>query len=391
MTTSPRSWALATTTLCLVLSAGVSYSGQKQQTAPVRDEMRKILAEGHDNREKRRQTKDEAAQEALDAGLRPILSRARLGLGEIPAGRGDQVRFVRVVLNSTGAGSDAVRFRTPATGEEFRLVWEIVVPGNNQTRNLQEWNIVSLDGPAPIAEFFSRRDSFDLPSSGFPDENFCITPYIRGQPLRSDAEYILWFDFTNDKPTPAFVKVGLTAVETDADEEETPRRAAAPKTRSKFQTSTKSLNQRYDVELKGLRKSYLATLDKAAKTAAQQKDAQETDRIIGEADEIVRGGAAAAGRRGFQLLRAHYGVDQRWLDVTDQLRPLIRGDVLRFGLGADFNFKEDPAFGVLKQLIIVYSLDGNTGVSITADSQRVELPPTAPILDRIPPIGSYEP
>lgn len=65
--------------------------------------------------------------------------------------------------------------------------------------------------------------------------------------------------------------------------------------------------------------------------------------------------------------------------------------MLRFGLGTDLKFKEDPAYGVVKRLILVYSLDGNTGVSITSDQQRVELPPTAPILDRIPSVGSYKP
>jgi hypothetical protein len=381
------SLALAATTSLLVLSATVTYSNQGQPVAPNRDQMRKILAQGHENRAKFWQTKDDAAKETLDADLRPILGQARPGLQEIPTGRGDQIRFFRVVLNSTGAGFDAVRFRTPDTGEQFNLRWEIVVPGNDQTRNLQGWNLVSLDGPAPIAEDFSRRDNFDLPGSGFPEENFCITPYIRGQPLRADSEYILWFDFKNDQVTPAFVKVGLTTT----GELTPPRMTGFQKARGTFQTSLKSLNQRYDSELKGLRKSYLAELDKAGKTAAQQKDMSEADRIVAEADEIVRSEPEVADRRGFRVLRAHYGIDERWVDVTDQVIPLIRGNGLRFGLGTDFSFKTDPAYGVVKRLIIVYSLDGNTGVSITSDKQRVELPPTAPILDRIPPIGSYKP
>ena len=160
-----------------------------------------------------RQAKDEAAKEAQDAALRPILGQARLGLQEIPPGRGDQVRFVRAVLNGTGAGFDAVRFRTPATGEEFQLLWEIVVPGNDYTRTLQAWNCVGVDGPAPVAEYFSRRDSFDLPGSGFPEENYCVSPYPGRPPLRPDSEYILWFDFTNDRAVPAFVKVRLTPAE----------------------------------------------------------------------------------------------------------------------------------------------------------------------------------
>jgi hypothetical protein len=387
MTIRARSWGLTATTLVLVLRAGLALSDEKQQAAPDRDEMRKILARGHENRERWRATKDEDARGVLDADLRPILGRARPGLQEIPAGRGDQVRFVRVVLNGTGAGFDAVRFRTPATGEEFNLVWEVVVPGNDQTRNLQQWDIVGVDGPGPIVDGFSRRDSFYLPGADFPDENYCATSYIRGT-LRPGSEYILWFDLIrSDQATPAFVKVGLkTARETTP-----PQMPGVKKARGTFQTSLRSLNQRYDAKLKSLRTAYLAELDRAARAAAQQKDTPEADRIVAEIDEIRRGEAEAADRRGFRILRAHYGVDGRWADVTDELRPLIRGNVLRFAHGTDVTFKADPAHGTLKHLIIVYSLDGNTGVSITTEKQRVELPPTAPILDRIPPVGSYEP
>jgi hypothetical protein len=386
MRTNRGPWALAATTLLVVLSARMTYSDQNQPAAPPRDQMRKILAQGHENREKWRQSKDENARDALDAGLRPILRQARLGLQEVPASRGDQVRFVRMVLNSTGAGFDAVRFRTPATGESYRLVWEIVVPGNDQTRNLQDWNIVSAEGPAPIAEDYSRRDSFDLPGAGFPPENFCITTSLRGPSLRPDSEYYLWFDLKSDRVTPAFVKVAITP-EGDVT---APRSAAVQKARRTFQSATNAINQRYDAEVKRLRRTYVAELDKA-KSALTKADPAETDRIAAEADEIVRGEAAAAGRRGFRLIEARYGMDDRWVDVTDQLRPLVRGNVLRFGLGTDVVFKTDPAYGTLKRLIIVYSLDGNTGVSITGDKQRVELPPTIPVLDRIPPIGSYEP
>jgi hypothetical protein len=385
MTANARTWALAMTTLYLVLASGMTYSNQ-QQLAPNRDQMRKILAQGHENRAKWWQTKDETAKETLDAALRPIVVAARLGLQEIPAGLGDQVRFVRVVLNSTGAGFDAVRFRTPATGAPFTPTLEIVVPGNDHTRNLKSWDIMGVDGPAPVVDGFSRRDSFDLPGSGFPEENYCATSSLSGQ-LQPDSEYIVWIDLMNDQVMPAFVKVALTT----ARETTSPRTAGFQKARGTFQTALRSLNQKYDVETKSLRKAYLAELEKARKAAAEQQDGQEADRIVAEADEIVRDDPEVPDRRGFQILSARYGIDERWDDVTDQLRPLVRGDVLRFGLGTDVNFKNDPAYGVLKRLIIVYSLNGNTGVSITGDKQRVELPPTAPILGTIPPVGSYKP
>lgn len=387
MSINTRFWTLMSTALLLVFSTGVGPSNPKQPVAPSRDEMRKILARGHENRTRWRHTKDEATRDALEAGLRPILGAARLGLQEIPTGRGDQVRFARVVLNSTGAGFDAVRFRTPATGEEFQILCEIVVPGNDETKNLICWNLVGVDGPAPSINEFSRRDNFELPGAGFPEENFCITPYSNGPLLRPGSEYLLWFDLKNEQPTPVFVKVRLTP----SAETPPPRMAGVAKARGKFQASLGAINQRYDVELKGLRGAYLAELDKAGKAAAQRKDVAEADRITAEAVEVVRADAEIGDRRGFRVLRAYYGIDERWIDVTDQLLPLVRGNALRFGLGTDFSFKTDPAFGVVKRLIIVYSLDGNTGVSITADKQRVELPPTGPMLDRIPSVGSYQP
>ena len=387
MTANAGARALGMTTLFVVLASGMTYSNQQQQLAPTRDQMRKILAQGHENRAKWWQTKDETAKETLNAALRPIVVAARLGLQEIPAGRGDQVRFVRVVLNSTGAGFDAVRFRTPATGATFTPRLEIVVPGNDHSRNLKSWDIVGVDGPAPVVDGFSRRDSFDLPGSGFPEENYCVTSSVSGPPLQPDSEYIVWIDLMNDQVTPAFVKVTLTT----AGETISQRTAGFQKARGTFQTALKSLNQKYDVETKGLRKAYLAELEKAGKAAAEQKDGQEADRIAAEADEIVRGDPEVADRRGFRIISARYGIDERWADVTDQLTPLIRGNVLRFGVGIDVNFKNDPAYGVFKRLIIVYSLNGNTGVSITTDKQRVELPPTAPILGTIPPVGSYKP
>ncbi len=381
-----RTVALAATTLLLVTSAGLSGPPGGGPAAPKRDEMKAILAVGHQNRALWWKADDDG-KARLDQDLRQVLGRARPGLQEIPAGRGDQVRFVRVVLNSTGAGFDAVRFRTPATGESSSLRLEIVVPGNDATKNIQGWDIVGVDGPSPVVDNFSRRDSFDLPGSGFPDENFCITPYIRGPSLRPDAEYLLWIDLRTDAVMPAFVKVGLTPDEPAPP----PRTAAVQKARAASQGAIRSIQQRYDSALSGLRKGYLTELDRAAKAAAQDKEVAEADRIVAEADEILRGESAAAGRRGFRVVQALYGIDDRWADVTDKVAPLVRGNVLRFGLGTDLDLKVDPAYGVLKRLIIAYSLDGNAGVSITGEKQRVELPPTAPILDRIPAIGSSRP
>jgi hypothetical protein len=307
--------------------------------------MRKILVQGHENRTKWWETKDQTAKEALDEALGPIVRAAERGLLEIPAGRGDQVRFVRVVLNSTGAGFDAVKFRTPATGEMFSPRLEIVVPGNDYTRNLRSWDLVGVDGAAPVVNDFSRRDSFDLPGAGFPEENYCVTSHFSGA-LRSVLEYIVWIDLKNDQATSVYVKVALTP----AGEPTSQRTAGLTRARGTYQTTLKSLNRRYDLEVKRLRQAYVAELDKAEKAADQEKDRGEADRIVAEAEELVRREQEGPGRRGFRIISARFGIDDRWADVTDELRPLIRGNALRFGLGTDVKLKNDPAFGVWKRL-----------------------------------------
>ncbi len=371
----------------LVVSAGAAYSYQSSRAvAPNRDLMKTILAAAHENRTKCEQSKDEDVKQQLDTDLRPILLRARLGLQELTASRGDQIHFSRVVLNTTNTQFDAIRFRTPGTGEDFDLRVEIVVPGNAGNQILGSWGLIGVEGPSPALEDFSRRDNFELPSSGFPEENFAITPYVRGGNLRSNGEYILWMNLRSDQTSQAYIKIGIKPTEESAARQF----AATSKARNSFQSAQRTLNQKYDTELKNLRKTYTTELDKVAKTPEAKADAVEASRIVAEGHESVRRDPELPDRRGFQILSAKYGIDSRWIDVTDELKPLMRGNLLRFGLGTDFSFKTDPAYGVVKRLVIVYTIDGNPGVSITADKQRVELPPTAPILDRIPFMGSYK-
>ena len=387
MTSNRKVRTLAMTTILVVLVAGAVYPYQRRQIIPNRDRMREILAKGDANRARWRESKNEAEKDAINEALRPIVLETRLGLQEVPTGRGDQVRFARAVLNSTGAKFDAVRFRTPDTGESFSLFYEIVVPGNVGSMNVREWGIVGVEGPSPVVDDWSRRDDFELPGVGFPEENVCITPYIRGEQLRPASEYILWFDLADDRPTPVYLKVKLTPAEPSP----APKSVPLSKARLAYTNAIKAANQKYDVEFKGHQKAYLAELDKVARSA-RSTDVAEADRVVAEIDEIARGEAAADGRRGFRVLGAKYGANDRWVDVADELRPMVRGNVLRFGLGADFKPKGgDPIPGTLKTLIIVYTLDGNTGVSITRENQRVELPPTLPSRDRIPPVGSAKP
>jgi hypothetical protein len=368
--------------LLMVFSAALGQSRPRNQAAPSREKLREILARAHEIRSRWFKTPeaDEATRTALDAEARRATLEGRLGFQEIPTGRGDQIRFVRALLNPDGAGLDAVRFRTPPSGAEYSLLWEFVVPGTAYSKNVVSWGIVDADAQrALIMDNYSRRDDMEIPGVGLPGQNYCMTHSLR-EPLKAGTEYILWFDMNRpEEAVPIFVKARLDPVGPI----ETPKTPALQKARGAFQTSLDAASRRHDAELKALRQKYFAELEKGHREAAAQKDTPESERIIAELDEIHRGDADAREYRGFRVIRADYGADERWADVTKQVRERLRGNVLRFDAG-DLHIQPDPAYGVVKTLIITYSLNGNPGVSITRDGQRVELPPTDMSRNRIP-------
>src|SRR5262249_17861975 len=75
----------------------------------------------------------------------------------------------------------------------------------------------------------------------------------------------------------------------------------------------------------------------------------------------------AESAQGFAVISAQYGTDERWIDVTEVIRSRIRDGSLDFRPGR----LPDPAFGIHKNLVILYSLRGKAGLSITRDDRRV--------------------
>ena len=74
--------------------------------------------------------------------------------------------------------------------------------------------------------------------------------------------------------------------------------------------------------------------------------------------------------RGFAILAAQFGDDDKWVDVTDTFRQRIVNGRLDSS-AADL---PDPAFGVHKSLVILYAWQGRAMLSITRDDRPVVLP-----------------
>lgn len=380
---SEKTRALAWASLLVAGSAGLVWSQQGGPALPTRDARRATLAKVHQARLNVPPPKGKHEGADLDAESARLVRGVRAGFQEIPTGRGDQVRFVRVLLNADGAGFDAIRFRTPAAGSGYAMKWEFITPGDMETRKVKAWNLLPAAGERPrIGEDWARRDDFELPGTGLPSDNFCLTQDLSG-PLQPGAEYLVWFDLKDDQPVPIFVKVRLDPVEPLPP----PRTPAVTKARAAFQTALGAAERKHDADLKALRQRYFAELEKEARDAAARKDDPEHRRILAEVEEVRRGDgdADSPAPRGFRVIRADYGAGERWGDATKQVQALVRGNSLRFDQKWDL-FPPDPAFGVVKTLVITYALDGNLGVSITRDDQQVELPPPPGSRDRIPPV-----
>ena len=314
----------------------------------------------------------DARAAAYDVMERGIIEAAP-ALHEVVVATDERARGFNLVMNARGAGLDGIRFKAPPVGQEYRLYWELVVPGNTQ-----ETVDVEFSDIAPVAGghlFFGRireRKDVQIPGVNLPEVNLRMSLHLSSRNrLRAGAEYIIWMAFKSGRPTPTYHELWVEPVQPV----EPPTSPTAQKARAAFQASLESLNERYDGDAKSARRKYLNELDKGA--APPAKTGPRFNRIRAEADRVNRGDSDATDPRGLRILRAEYGAGDRWMDVTMPLRTLIRDDALIYepGPNAVNGFKPDPHFGNRKTLIVVYGFNGVPGVSTTTDVQRVELPP----------------
>jgi hypothetical protein len=77
--------------------------------------------------------------------------------------------------------------------------------------------------------------------------------------------------------------------------------------------------------------------------------------------------------RDLVIIRAFYGVQGRTVNVTEQLRAMVRDGLLAVWVNNQ-NFGGDPAIGADKVLIVVYSFRGQEQATAVREGQRLVIP-----------------
>jgi hypothetical protein len=65
------------------------------------------------------------------------------------------------------------------------------------------------------------------------------------------------------------------------------------------------------------------------------------------------------------ILQAEYGAEDKWIDVTDRVAAAVRDNTLVIQAGNDL--AGDPIPGVVKQLTVVYTLDGEPHTALVPE------------------------
>lgn len=97
-------------------------------------------------------------------------------------------------------------------------------------------------------------------------------------------------------------------------------------------------------------------------------DRPREDRDRGDHDRGDRGEA-----RDLVIIRGFYGVQGRTVNVTEQLRAMIRDGVLAVRVSNE-NFGGDPAIGADKVLIVIYSSRGQEQATAVREGERLVIP-----------------
>jgi hypothetical protein len=107
--------------------------------------------------------------------------------------------------------------------------------------------------------------------------------------------------------------------------------------------------------------------------AQTRDDRPRDDRDRGDRprDDHDRGDRGEA--RDLLIIRGFYGVQGRTVNVTEQLRAMVRGGVLAVRVNNE-NFGGDPAIGADKVLIVVYSSHGQEQATAVREGERLVIP-----------------
>lgn len=125
-----------------------------------------------------------------------------------------EMNFTPLVLNASGAGFDAIRFRTKA-GYDWKMVWCFVCPPPSRTDdpewgNLRNWYIVRRNGGMRgFEELGSSSFGAEFKDAPWADKRYVTIQELHSDALMPDEEYLIWFHFKDERPAEMFAQICL--------------------------------------------------------------------------------------------------------------------------------------------------------------------------------------
>jgi hypothetical protein len=143
-----------------------------------------------------------------------------------------------------------------------------------------------------------------------------------------------------------------------------------------------SLRQNYEAEIvratQGIRANYITQLDKLQKSLAAKENLEEALAVRKEKEKISQIPtpvqlAQMQAMTGLEIVKATYGSDSKKVDVTAVVKDLqvkeASGKLL-----IPVAFREDPDFGVVKQLVVTYKFNGKESTATASQMDYLLLP-----------------
>ncbi len=87
-----------------------------------------------------------------------------------------------------------------------------------------------------------------------------------------------------------------------------------------------------------------------------------------------RGNAYGRRERGLEILRAYYGAEGQFVNVTDAVRSQVDGGGRLFLRVDNYSMGGDPAPGVHKRLRVMYRIDGDRRSVVVDEKTNLQLP-----------------
>jgi hypothetical protein len=153
--------------------------------------------------------------------------------------------------------------------------------------------------------------------------------------------------------------------------DESPKSVAAKRAKIDFESAMKPIRDEYQKKVAKLKGKYVKDLEAARADALKAKDLDEAQRILTEQKGLGDVGGEAA----FQIVTAWVGYYDRWIDVTEGARKLVRNGELRVNTAGDVAAgKPDPAFGNHKAVVVVYMHRGVIRIAIAGSDKPLLIP-----------------